>query len=79
MEIYTNFRQKVDVDARDVIEKLKEDLLGNSRRWICEKDGKWVIEEDYYHNSYHTVREITNEEKEYFDALNIVYKHLMKP
>lgn len=79
MEVYANFRQKVNVDPRDVIENLKEEFLGSSRRWVSKNNNKWVIEQDCYHNSFETVRKITAEEKEYFDALNIVYKHLMKP
>lgn len=79
MKIHAALYHEVDIDPQRVIEALKEDFLGSHGRWVCKTDGKWVIEEDYYHNSYHTVREITKEEKEYFDALNIVYKHLQKP
>lgn len=76
MEIYGNFKQKVNVDPIDVIEELKHQFLGDHLRWVCKNDDKWVIEGRCYHNSAEVIREITDSEKEYFDALKVVRKYL---
>ena len=42
MEIYADFRQNVQVNPKDVIEKLIEKEIG-WRNWIFEKDGKFYL------------------------------------
>jgi hypothetical protein len=76
MEIYANIREKVDINPNDVIEKLKDGFFGDHGRWIGKEHGKWCILANAYHNRYSVVREITDQEKEYFDALEVVEKYL---
>ena len=76
MEIYATLTHKMEVNPLDVIEKLKESFLGNRDRWISNEHDKWCIMEDAYHNTDSVVKEITDQDKEYFDALELIYKHL---
>ena len=76
MEIYASFRQKVGINPIDVIEKLKDDFFGDHNRWIGKEDEKWCIIGNAYHNSTKVIREITDQEKEYFDALKVVEKYI---
>jgi len=76
MRIHAELYHEVDIDPLQVIEKLKNGFFGSSGRWIGKEHGKWCIMENAYHNSYSVTREITDQEKEYFDALEIVEKYL---
>jgi hypothetical protein len=79
MEIYARIVQKVQVDPLDVIEKLKTDFLGDYHRWVRQENDKYFImgEQSAGQHSYDTeIREITKEEKKYFEALDVVERYL---
>jgi len=77
MEIYANFRQKVQVNPKDVIEKLIENEIG-WRNWIFEKDGKFYrgFEQSAGCHSFDDEEEITQEQYNYVKALQLVLKRL---
>ena len=77
MEIYADFRQKVQVNPKDVIEKLIEKEIG-WRNWIFEKDGKFYrgFEQSAGCHSFDDKEEISQEQYEYVKALQLVLKRL---
>ena len=80
MKIYVNLRQEATINPLDVIDKLKEDALGDRRDWFFERDGK------YYHgfengggsHSWDDEKEITKELYNYLVSLDSVKKYLEK-
>ena len=77
MEIYADFRQKVQVNPKDVIEKLIEKEIG-WRNWIFEKDGKFYLgsEQSAGCHSFDVEDEITEDRYRYVEALQLVLKRL---
>lgn len=78
MEIYATLRHKMDINPLDVIEKLKNGFLEDHNRWIEDKDGKFYIMGDCYHNSSEIIREISEDDVKYFDALKTIEKYLSR-
>lgn len=79
MEIYVDFRQKVQVNPKNVIEKLIEEEIGWNN-WIFEKDGKFYrgfVQSAGCH-SIDDEEEITQEIYDYVRALQLVLKQLKK-
>jgi hypothetical protein len=79
MEIYGNLRHEVEIDPIEVIKKLKTRFLGDSFRWVEEKNNKWFImgtQSAGTHSFDIEIKEITKEELEYFEALRTVEKTL---
>jgi hypothetical protein len=76
MKIYADLRHEVHIDPIDVIEKLKTGFLGDHHRWVEKKDDKFYVMGDCYHNSTEIIKEITAEDIEYLDALEIIEKYL---
>jgi len=77
MKIYADVRQEVNVNPKDVIEKLIEKEIG-WRNWIFEKDGKFYrgFEQSMGVHSIDDEEEITKEKYEYIRALELVLKRL---
>lgn len=77
MEIYADFRQRVQVNPKNVIEKLIEKEIG-SRNWTFEKDGKFYLgsEQSAGCHSFDVKDEITEERYRYVEALKLVLKRL---
>ena len=77
MEIYTNFRQKVDIEPIDVIQNLL-DCSEGYRGWVFEKDGKYY--RGYWESggihSWEASEEISKEKYEYVLALKSILKYL---
>lgn len=75
MEVYADFRQKVQVNPKDVVEKLIESEIG-CRNWIFEKKGKYYVgsEQSAGCHSFDNEKEITQEIYEYVMALQLVLK-----
>lgn len=77
MEIYVNFRQKVQVNPKEVIGKLIEKEIG-CRNWIFEKEGKFYIgsEQSAGCHSIDVEDEITEDRYRYVEALILVFDRL---
>lgn len=77
MEIYADFRQKVQVNPWDVIEKLIDIEIG-WRYWIFEKDGKFYrgFEQGAGSHSFTRNEEITKDQYDYVIALQLVLDKL---
>lgn len=77
MEIYANFRQKVQVNPKDVIEELIEKEIG-WRNWVFEKEGKFylVSEQSAGCHSFDVKEEITEDRYRYVEALQLILKRL---
>lgn len=77
MEVYADFRQKVQVNPKDVIEKLIESEIG-WQNWIFERDGKFYLgsEESAGRHSFDVEEEITEDRYRYVEALLLVLKRL---
>lgn len=78
MEIYANFRQKVQVNPKDVIEKLIEKQIGWGN-WVFEKDGKFYLgyEQSAGYRSFDEEDGITEDRYRYVEALQLVLKRLV--
>ena len=76
MEVYADFRQKVQINPKDVIEKLIEKEVGSN--WIFEKDGKFYLcyEQSAGCNTFDVEDEITEERYRYVEALQFILKRL---
>lgn len=77
MEIYANFKQKVQVNPKVVIEKLIEKEIGFGN-WVFKKDGKFYrgFEQSAGCHSFDREEEITQERYDYVRALELVLKRL---
>ena len=77
MEIYADFRQKVQVNPKDVIENLIEREI-DWRNWIFEEDGKFYLgsEQSVGCHYFDVKEEITEERYKYVEALQLVLKRL---
>lgn len=77
MEVYANFRQKVFVNPKDVIEKMIEEEIG-WQHWIFEENGKYYVgwEQSAGAHSYDAQEEISKEQYDYVNALKNVLNHL---
>lgn len=77
MKIYADIRREVDIDPKDVIEKLMHGVIGSG--WVSENDGK------YYHNyevsagphSIDRKEEISKETYDYVRALELVMDRII--
>ena len=78
MEVYANFRQKVDVDPKEVIEGLIDKERTHKRSWFCEEGGDYYEKYDsgYGHYSFDETRGILKEKYEYIKALELVLEKL---
>jgi len=78
MKIYGNLRQEVDVNPKDVIEKLIEKEIGY-RNWIFEEVGIYYMgfEQGAVRHSFDGKVEITKEKYDYVIALQLVLKRLV--
>ena len=79
MEIYADFRQKVQINPKDVIEKLIEKEIGQNN-WIFEKDDKYYLgsEQSAGCHSFNVEEEIIEERYRYVEALQLVLNRLIK-
>lgn len=79
MEVHANIRCKVDVDPKDVIEKLIIEEIC-PRSWVFKEDDKYYIgyEESAGIHSIECKRETTQETYDYVIALNFILKQLEK-
>ena len=77
MEIYANFREKVQINPKDVIIKLIENEIGRYG-WVFEKGGKYYrgFEQSAGCHSFNDNEEITQEQYEYVSALQLVLMRL---
>jgi hypothetical protein len=77
MEIYADFRQKVQVNPKNVIEKLIEEEIGWNN-WIFEKDGNFYrgFVECAGCHSVDCEEEISQEKYDYVKALKLILKQL---
>jgi hypothetical protein len=77
MEIYADIRQKVQVNPKDVIEKLIEEQVG-WHGWAFEKDNLYYrgFEQSAGSHSYDEKEEITKEKYDYIRALQLVLENL---
>lgn len=77
MKVYADVRSLVEIDPRDVIEKLLEESIGR-RGWVFEKDGKYYqgLEVGAGNHSYNDEEEITKEKFDYIKALKLVLSKL---
>ena len=81
MEIYATIRQKVEIDPIQVVERLKQNFLGDSKRWVRLIDGQYFIEQERSAGSHsydEIVRELNEKELKYYEALVIVENFLKK-
>lgn len=79
MEIHATCIQKVEINPKDVIEKLISDKIGR-HGWVFEKDGKYYEEweESAGSHSFDEKKEIDKELFDYIKALQLVLKYLNK-
>ena len=77
MQVYADIRQKVEVNPKDVIEKLIEESIG-WRSWIFERDGKYYkgYDQSAGSHSYEEEKEISKEQYDYVRALQLVLEKL---
>lgn len=77
MEVYANIRQEVDVNPKDVIEKMIEEEI-HWRDWIFEKDGIYYrgFEQSAGQHSIDSKEEISQEKYEYLAALKLILSRL---
>lgn len=77
MKVYGDFRQKVDIDPIDVLEKLIEDETGYER-WVFEEDGEYFVgwSESAGPHSYDQKEVITKEKYDQVIRLKASLKYL---
>ena len=77
MKVYANFREKVDVNPKDVIEELIDIEIGY-RNWIFMKNNKYYVgsEKSAGSHSFDTKEEISKEKYEYVESLKNVLKYI---
>jgi hypothetical protein len=78
MEVYADFRQKVQIDPIDVINELIDKAKGGWRNYIFEENGKYYLgwEESCGAHSSDEQEEITKELYDYYRALQAVLAYL---
>lgn len=79
MIVHGNIRSQVEIDPIDVIEKLKDEEIGQGC-WVFEKDGKYYRGYEVWggDHSWDESVEITKEIYEYIQSLNNVLSYLKK-
>ncbi len=79
MEIYGNIRRKVDIEPKDVINKLIENEIGWGN-WVFEEGGKYYrgYESSAGSHFFTNEEEINKDQYEYILALKQVLQYLTK-
>lgn len=79
MKIYGNIRREVDIEPKDVINKLIDHEIG-SRNWVFQKDGKYYrgYESSAGCHFFTNEEEINKDQYEYVLALKQVLQYLTK-
>jgi hypothetical protein len=70
MRVYGTTRSEVEIDPKDVVEKLKTDAIGHGA-WVTESNGKFYVNTEEYKN-YVAKKECKEELYDYIQALNKV-------
>ena len=78
IEVYGSTWQKFDVEPYRFIDALINDFLGYYTHWVKEENGSYYIMSEDSHGFEETVRCISKEEKEYYEAMKVVQKFLNK-
>ena len=81
MKIYADFTQEVTIDPLEVIEQLKDEFTHGSDNWISFADGKWFLMTEMSagaHSYDESIKELTEKEMEYYNALVLVEKTLKR-
>lgn len=77
MEIVVNKKEVVEVNPKDVIQKLIENEIGRYG-WVFEENDKYYLSEEKSmgNHSMDVVTVISREKYEYVNALNLILKRL---
>ena len=79
MEVYASFKQKVQVNPKEVVQQLMDNEIG-WRGWVVERDGNYYRGEEVSAGSHSFDKEIKISKStfEYIQALGLILQTLEK-